>query len=716
MRGVGLTAAAYKRRLESNPHVDSPVHRQESSHKYFLVTAFMACELAGMAALAWAYSIAQTTTSSTSEFAWFWLGMLLFELPLAGLITRRASSQKMRTALLTFYGVVTYAPKLLRNPISPLYHDEFAHWRETHEILTTGKLFQPNPIIPIIARFPGLHAATAALVNATGLNIWQASTLLLLLFHVTLVIGIAALAQAVGFNNRTASVVAILYGLNSSFLYFDTQYAYESMAITLLVWTLVAFIKAMRSHSGEGRASWSALTLVVAACTVITHHLSTFTLVIVMTLVSLAVSLPWFTRWQSRARDDWPEATRDPRPEGDWAPQGEVTRESWIRRGGTREGWARAAVTAWSLTLITALMAAAWFRFVAPTTFSYLSPFLGEGLSELVQVAKGTSTGRQLFGATLSPWWEQKSAYLVPVFALCLAVGGLLLIWGRIRSGRLLRGRRRALLFAFVSLGLVYFPSTIFILVPSGAEGARRSWAFSWIGLCMLAAPGIVWLLDWAGRNVHKWVRVTLPSGLIVVLAIALVGGTAAGLDASYRLPGPFLYGSDARSVTPELIGAGDWFSARFGTGNKVITDRYTGLIFGSFSLQNPDYPTARLPFYNLYLAEPSAPIEPPNLLSDLHHANYTYLIVDERMAYDVPELGIYFTSTEPPSLQSQDGKSVLHGKLGKFNSFSWAVKVFQSSNYSIYRLNLPVPRIGYRLQPPMSRGKLLQGKLSVTP
>ena len=715
MHGVSLTAAAYRRRLEPKPHVESSIHRQKRSHTYFLGIALVACELAGMVALVWGYSIAQTTTSSTSEFAWFWLGLLLIELPLAGLITRRAASQKMRTALLTFYGLVSYAPKLLRNPTSPLYHDEFAHWRATSEILTTGKLFQPNPIIPIIARFPGLHAATAAVVHATGLTIWQAATLLLLLFHVTLIIGIAALAQAVGFNNRTASVIALLYGLNSSFLYFDTQYAYESMAITLLVWTLIAFIRAIRSHSGEGRASWSVLTLVLAASTVITHHLSTFTLVLVMALVSVALSTPWLAKWENRALDDWPDETRKVWPET-WVRQGERTRERWIQRGGTREGWARAAVTAWSLTLITALMAGAWFRFVAPTTFSCLSPFFGEGLSELVQVAKGTSTSRQLFGATLSPWWEAESAYLVPIFALCLAVGGLLLIWGRIRDGRLLRGRRRALLLAFVVLGLVYFPSTVFILAPSGAEGARRSWAFSWIGLCMLAAPVVVWLLDWAVRSRHKWLSVSLRSGLMIALAVALVGGTAAGLDASYRLPGPFLYGSDARSVTPELIAAGNWFAAQFGAGNKVATDRYTGLVFGSFGLQDPDYPTAHLPFYNLYLADPGAPIEPPYLLSDLHRADYTYLIIDERMAYDVPELGIYFTSTEPPSLQSRDGKSVLKGKLGKFNSFSWAVKVFQSDNYSIYRLNLPVPKVSYRRQPPLSRGKLLQGKLTVVP
>ena len=130
--------------------------------------AVLACELAGMAAWWRIYQIAQTTLSNESEFDWFWVGMFLLELPLAGLIARRSTPRTMRTALLVLYGFVSYAPKLLRNPTSPIYHDEFAHWRETYEILSTGKLFQPNPIIPIIAQYPGLHATTAALVHATG--------------------------------------------------------------------------------------------------------------------------------------------------------------------------------------------------------------------------------------------------------------------------------------------------------------------------------------------------------------------------------------------------------------------------------------------------------------------------------------------------------------------------------------------------------------------
>src|SRR5260370_16096108 len=191
--------------------------------------------------------------------------MSVVAIPLAGLVARRATTSSMRTTLLVLYGLVSYAPKLLRNPAAPLYHDEYAHWRETYDILKTGKLFDPNPIIPIVARYPGLHAATAELVRITGLNIWHSATLLLLLLHVALVIGIAELAQALGFDDRVAALVAVFYSCNSSFMYFDTQYAYESLAITLVVWALVSYIRAIGSQLSQRRAPWLVLTIVLSA-------------------------------------------------------------------------------------------------------------------------------------------------------------------------------------------------------------------------------------------------------------------------------------------------------------------------------------------------------------------------------------------------------------------------------------------------------------------
>jgi hypothetical protein len=634
-----------------------------------------------MAAVIRGYQIAQTTLTSQAEFAWFWAGMCLLVLPLALLIASARTPPTVRTALLVLYGFVSYTPKLLRNPHSPLYHDEFAHWRATHNLLSTGKLFQPAPIIPIVSRYPGLHAATAALVHATGLTIWQAGIVLLVICHAALVVGIAALAETVGLGkehrpsasrvpmgSRTACLAALLYGMNSSFLYFDTEYAYESMAIALVVWTLVAFGQAIRSQHWPERAPWSALTVMLSAATVATHHLSMVTLVLIMTLVSLSLSVPWLARANK---------------------------------------WGRAALTAWGLTLVTAGMAGAWLVFVAPATLSYLSPYLGQGLSELMQVAAGSSSGRQLFGASLSPWWEQKSAYLVVVLALILSVGGVLLVSSRFRDGSLPKGRRRALTVAYSLLGVIYFPSVLFIISAAGAEGARRSWAFTWIGLCLPMSLAVVWLLDWAGRRTQQWSRVGLRSGLAAALAAAMVGGTAAGLDASYRFPGPFLFGSESRSVTPELLATSGWFLKRFEGGNNIITDRYTALVLGSYGLQNPGAASRGFPFYDLFLAKAGAPIKPSYLLSELE--GFKYLIVDRRLAYEVPQLGLYFDANEPQSLLTPPGhKPVFYGRLAKFNNFPWMTKVFQSDNYSVYRLHLPVTETGMAGRPPARRGRLV--------
>jgi hypothetical protein len=626
------------------------------------------CVLTGVAAIAHGYQIGQYHLTAESEFIWFWAGMLLLSLPLIGVIARSATPHAVRTTLLILYGILTFAPKLLRDPSSPLYHDEFAHWRATYEILYTGKLFRANPIIPIVGRYPGLHAATAALVNATGLNIWQAAVVLLALCHLLLLLGIVALGEALGMTNRTASLAAILYSFNSSFLYFDTQFAYESMAVTLVVWTLVAYVRAIRARSTRERAAACFLTVLFSAGTIVTHHLSTFALVLIMAVIALVLSIPRLAR---------------------------------------TGGWVRTASTAWGLTLAAAVMAGLWFSAVAPGTLSYLSPYLGQGLSQLMQDARGTGNVKQLFGASLSPWWEQKSAYLVVVFAFGMAVGGLLLICARMRDGRLQRGHTRALLIGFALLGAVYFPSVLFIFSPAGSEGARRSWAFTWVGIAILAGPSAVWLLDSTRRRISNWFRVSLHIGLAVTMCLALIGGTAAGLNAAYRFPGPFLYGSDARSATPELLAASAWFRARFGTGHNLIIDRYSALIFASYGLQNIAKPSPGFPTYELYLAK-SGSLIPASLLTELKAGNYNYIIVDRRMAYEIPETGVYFDPGEPNYLVPKSGKSIFYGRLDKFNSLSWMIKVFQSDDYIIYRLNLPVARTGYSGRPPSVQGKLV--------
>jgi hypothetical protein len=648
---------------------------------WVIIAILVICQVAGVAALVKSDEIALTTLSNESEFIWFWLGMILIELPIAGLIARSATSQAARSALLILFGIITFAPKLLRTPIGPTYHDEYAHWRATSNILTSGKLFEPAQIVPIIEHYPALHIVTAAMVNVTGLSIWQSATILLVLFHLMLVLGIVALARSIGLNSRAAALAGIIYSFNSSFLYFDTQFAYESMAITLLVWILVAFVQAIRATNGRVRSIWCFVTILLCAGLVPTHHLSSLTLTMILAIISLALSIP-------------PLAGR--------------------------EGWVRTAIIAWALTLSMAAMFWAWVFFIAPETVSYLSPYLGNSLGELMQIVSRSGSSRQLFSASLSPWWEHQAAYLVTLVALFIAAMGMILVRRRtkkralpngVRDALLPAGRRRSIFISMCFLGLVYFPSTILILSPAGAEGARRSWADTWIGLAVSTAPAVVWLIEWVESRFHVLSRCSGRVVLALVMIITLVGGTAAGLDPTYRFPGPFLFGSDSRSETPELDAMSQWFMARFGTENRIVTDRFTALVMGSFGQQDPGFPSAGFPAYDLYSDPAGKPIGPQFLLYQLQSSHYLYLIVDERLARDIPQVGVYFEPDEPIEFITNNGKSYFAGRLGKFNTVHWMYKVLQSNNYSVYRMALPPPKITYQ-----SRTVHFQGKLTVQP
>jgi hypothetical protein len=662
------------------PRSTPPDLPRPADRRAWLVIGLLAlAEIAGVAGVAKSYEIAQSVQSDEAEFIWFWFGMLMIELPIIGLIAHSGLSGGARSAVLTLFGVVTFLPKLLRNPSGPDYHDEYAHWRATYDILTSGKLFQPTPILPIISGYPGLHVATASIVNFSGLNIWQSGTLLLVLCHLAEVLGIAALARSVGLDSRAAGIAAILYAANSSYLYFDTQFSYESMAIALLIWALVCFVQAIRSPRRR-RAVWVASTVALCAGTVITHHLTSLGLSLFMLLISIALSIPPLAR---------------------------------------QDEWKRTAGRAWGLTLTMSAMFGIWIFWVAPGTASYLFPYVGQGLSQLMNTASGSGGHQTLFAASLSPVWEQDSAFLLVPVMLALAVVATFSARSRMkgrprpdgtRASRLPRGSMRATFIALTVLGLVYFPSTLFILSAAGAEGARRSWAESWVGLTIFVAPAAVFLLRWAGNRRRLLSRSSARTVLALGMVLILVGGVAAGQDAVYRFPGPYLYGSEARDETPELDAMSQWFLHRFGAGNNVVTDMYTGLIEASYGLQNTGLPSAGFPDWDLYSDVPGQPIGPPFLLEEMQYSKYLYLIVDERMAADVPEVGVYFEGVEPTNFITSAGKSLFAGRLGKFNSVQWMYKVFASDNYAVYRMALPAENITYQTKAANFRGEISVG------
>ncbi|WP_045742838.1 hypothetical protein [Actinoplanes rectilineatus] len=594
---------------------------------------------AGAAALVVAYRLAEW--GSGGEFAWFWTGMLVFTLPAVFWAVRRSSGARLRLAVLIGYACFTYLPKLLRNPAGPLFHDEYAHWGQSHDILLDGRLFEQNPIVRVIGDYPGLHATVASLASLTGLGVWHAALLVLLVAHVLLVLGVAALTAQLWPDPRVAAAAACAYSLNSSFLFFDTQLGYESLAITILVWALTAAVRAVRAGDIPSRLGWSGLTLLLAVTVTATHHLTAIWLTGVLGLLALSLSLHC------------------------------LADRSLI--AATRTGWA--------LTSVTASVVAVWMSAVSPRTDDYLDPYLGRALTQFGGVAGGGQSGRTLFSQSVAPWWEQDAAFAAPGFAL-LALAGAAVLWWRSRHGA--EPLTRAAVAAMLLLGLLYFPATLLILTPSGAEGARRSWAFSYLGLAVAAAPLIVALVD----RFHR----TAGPALLASCAVVLVGNTAAGMNPSYRFPGPPVFGSDTRASTPEVLAAANWLRTTQGRGARLVADRYTGLIFGSYGEQEPATGSVTFPAYDLYRTPPGRPV-PAAVLEQLRSWRFEYLVVDRRMAEQVPDIKIYFETNEPIP---HDGKpGFTRAQLAKFDTLPWLIKVYDGPHVAIYRFDFA--RLGKR-------------------
>jgi hypothetical protein len=564
-----------------------------------------------------------------SPFPLFWLGLLLFAVPAIAWAGRRDLSPPTRLGVLIGYAAFTYLPKLLRNPDGPLYHDEFAHWRQSREILADGRLFEDNPIIRVIGDFPGLHATVASIAALTGVSVWQAALIVLVLAHVLVVLGVAVLAADLWGDPRVAAVAAVVYSLNSSFLFFDTQFGYESLAVPLLIWTLVTLLRALRATVRPARLGWSALTLLLAGATIATHHLTALWLIGIMLLISAVLTV-----------------------------------RSWR---------AVATVTAWTLTGATAVLVAAWMIWVSPGTAGYLDPYFGQALDQAAGMAGRHGSGsRQLFSQSIAPWWERAAAFVAPPIALAGTAFGAFRLW-RDRSGGLVdRAARWSLLF----LGSLYFPAALLILTPSGAEGARRSWAFSYLGIALVVAPAAAFVLD-------RFRRLAIP--LLAVTAVLLVGNVAAGMNPSYRFPGPPAFGSDTRAASPEMLAAANWLRRTQGRNLRIVADRYSGLIFGSYGEQDPVTGSATFPTYDLYLTEPGRQ-QPRALLTQLRSWRFGYLVVDRRMALEVPDIKIYFETDEPIP---HDGRPAFTlAQLTKFDTLPWTIKIYDSTDVAIYRFD----------------------------
>lgn len=593
----------------------------------------------GAVLLAVSYCVAATRLTGQLHFHLFWAGMALFFVPVTVRLCQSSVRRAERLALIAAIGIFDALPKYLRSPDHLVFYDELAHFRQSEVTIATGRLFEPNPLVPIARVYPGLHALTAMLADLSGITAFQLAVVLLVLLHIAALIGVFTLGEALGQSPRVAALAALLYSVNPGFLFFDAMYAYESMAIVFFIWSLCAICQVAAARRRGERIAWCAVSLVLGIACTITHHVSSYALLLAALLMS-AIS-----------------AVR-------------------LRRGTDRPGTTR-ALSAIALSLLAAILA--WTIGIAQSVTAYLGPLARSFLADAVRLLQPHTAHRTLFAGSTTPAYERLAAFASPAIAGIGAVGGILLLLGAHR-------RQSTPALGLYALGLLYFASMPLMVTQGGSEAVRRSWSFTYVGLALLVAPVIPRCVRWrarerAGAIVRR--RRLRALGVSTLLMIVLIGNTAMNTNEAYRFPGAVIYGSDTRTLTAEVLATVRWFHTTFGVERLVIADRGNALAFAAFGDAWTAPAWSGLPIWQLYLSS-----RPPDatLLRTLRKDGYQFLVIDDRMLSAVPRIGYYTTPGEP----AIPGRTHLPPRqaLERYERWPWAIKIYQTDTLAIYRIN----------------------------
>ena len=591
----------------------------------------------GMALIA--YAFASSRDGGTGLRIFFYPGLLLIFAPTVLRLLSPAPSRTERIGLLCVVGVCCYFIKVMGSPLYFSFYNEFLHWRTADDIARGGHLLTQNVLLPVSSYYPGLEIVTDAFSRLSGIDTFSSGLVVIGVARLLLILALFALNEQLFKSARMASIATILYMANPHFLLYDSQFAYESLALPLAVFVLLAttIYQSLFLRFSKSASSFSMLPLPKAQsrdlrrimltawlallALTFTHHITDFytdaMLVIWALVYGFGRSTPFY-----------------------------------------RSNIARTA-------LFGLLVSVAWVSFNGNPVVSYLSSNLADALNELGRVLAGTSSSRQLFvtySGQPTLLWERVVAALSVVLVMVSLPFGLLCLWRRYRS--------QALLCTFGLISLLYPISQIFRLTNVGGNLPDRAAAFLFIPIASVLAIFITQF--WPTRRLNRKKSALMMCAVSIIFLGGFIIGAGPGLS---TLPGPYDLG-DPRAIEPEGIQAAQWAHAFLGPDNRVGTDLINQVLMGTYGDESVLTSADIAPiFFSSRLG--------PGEVALLRRAKIRYLVVDLRLSHSLPLSGTYFAQTEPGAGQHTTPMSIQ--ALTKFNTLPQVNRVFDSGDIVIY-------------------------------
>ncbi|MBC7814817.1 MAG: hypothetical protein H7175_26910 [Burkholderiales bacterium] len=594
-------------------------------------------------------AVANTASRNGYEYAsaLFWASLLLIFVPTALRLVSISASRQERIGLVILLGLSLYMVKVLHSPLDFTFHDEFLHWQTANNILETRHLFTDNPILPVSPQYPGLEIIVTAFSNLSGLSVVESGTITLAIARVAFMLALFLFYEHIGGSAQIGGVATLLYTANSNFVYFDSQFSYESLSLPFAM--TILYVVASRDDGYERnflqKLALAAPLIIVVA---MTHHLTGYVLIGFLALWTL------------------------------FSPFRKMERSSWL--------------TLALLTLTTLVAVIGWNLWVGETTNNYLGPVFRSGISEVISLITDGG-GRELFrneAGGSSPILERYVAIgAVICILLLLPVGILQILLSPFRqrplasritmlssialqSWRRYRNSAAALALAFI---VVLHPlMQAFRLTSTGWEIANRSSEFLFWAIAFVLAVSVTVI---GAFNIPKPIWLACFG---IWASIIFIGGSISGWPPWARQPSSYLVSADSRSIKPEGVLAARWVGEHLPADSRMSSDRINTLLMSIYGNQRLITHLAD----DLYLASVFfSPTFGPSERHLLDEADVEYLVVDSRLSDGLPLVGVYFENGEP---QATDPLTPIDPEaLAKFDDVELISRIFDSGSIKIY-------------------------------
>ncbi|MCB2403312.1 hypothetical protein [Rhizobium ruizarguesonis] len=586
----------------------------------------------------------------------FYCAIAVIVLPAAARIIHPRASRLERLALIVIVTSALFVVRVIRAPVAFIDHDEFLHWATVNDILEAGRLFLPNPLLPVSPLYPGLELITSALVNLSGLSVFAAGLIVLATARMMLMLALFLLFEKITDSARIASIACLIYMGSSTFLLFDVHYSYESLAIPMLAAVLLAS-ESQRMEPSDA-AGWPTVvaTVVLILALAATHHLTSYFCTAL--LCGTAVM-------------------------------------ECLRQGASAMQKRRAIL----LASIAVIAPVAWSRIVGNPTGSYILPVLEGGIHEVAQLVSSSTSTRKLFvsdtGALAPAWQRYLTMAGVALICLGLLTGFLrsLVFNGQHRNASILwpptrwRLWRSSLLQILVLVTLAYPVSIIFRLTRSGWEIGNRIGSLSFLGVAIVVAVAVA--AFWHGTS-RGWLRAT---ALAAAATTVLIAGVISSEGPRILVPAGYEVSADSSSIEPMGISAARW-TRRWLGGQHFAADRINRLLLSTYGRQRVS--TTLESGQDTSMAITAADLGPMErkLLID---SGVGFVMVDLRLTTGLPGVGVYFDG----GAQDRNHTVPLQSSsLLKFNSEPDVDRTFDNGFMVIF----DVGRLGKALQPAVPR------------